>query len=204
METQNNELEVMRHQLAILNKKLKSQEIVNDRLMREAMKNKMSWIRKFVWFEMIAVPFLVLFFLGLTIACGLSFGPTIFVSVALVASVIADYKINMIADSSFLEGNLAETALRLTKMKRRRMINEMIGIPLVFIWAVWYLYDIYTNIPSDGVMHSALYGGFIGGIIGGVLGLALGVATFRKMQKTNDEVIRQIYELRETSPESGE
>lgn len=202
METQNNELEVMRHQLAILNKKLESQEIVNDRLMREAMKNKMSWIRKLVWLEMIVVPFLILFFLGLTVACDLSFGPTIFMSVMLIANTIADYKINMIADSNFLEGNLAETALRLTKMKRRRMINEMIGIPLAFIWVVWFLYDIYTNMPSDGVWHSALYGGFIGGIIGGVLGFALGITTFRKMQKTNDEVIRQINELRETSPES--
>lgn len=42
METQNNELDLMRQQMTILKSKLDNEQIVNERLMRESMKNKMS------------------------------------------------------------------------------------------------------------------------------------------------------------------
>lgn len=195
MEKQNNELEVMRQQLAILNKKLKGQEIVNDRLMREAMKNKMSWIRKYVWAEIIAVPFLIIFFLILAAGFNLSLGPVIFMSVMLVASVITDYKINMIDDKSFLEGNLTDTAMKLVKMKKRRLVNEAVFSPFLFIWVVWFLYDLYHHIPLDGIWNAALTGGFIGGMVGIVVGAVVAFFIIRKMQRTNDDIIRQIQEL---------
>lgn len=198
METQNNELEVMRQQLAILNKKLEGQEIINDRLMRQAMKNKMSWIRKYIWAEIIAVPFLILFFLAITIVCSLSFGPTIYISVMLIASVFVDYKINMIDSKSFLENNLTGTAMKLVRMKKRRIVSEVIQIPLILIWVVWFLYDIYKHIPSDGAfdgVNAALTGGFIGGIVGCIAAIPICIYLVRKMQRTNDEIIRQIQEL---------
>ena len=81
METQNNELELMRQQMDILKSKLDNEQIVNERLMRESMKNKMSWIHKFVWAEIFIVPLLIIFFFGTASAFGLSYGPVINFSV---------------------------------------------------------------------------------------------------------------------------
>lgn len=195
METQNNELEVMRRQLAILNKKLEGQTIVNDRLIREAVKGKMSWIRNLVWAEIIAVPFIVAVFFVMAVAWHLSYWLVGMIAVLLVASVTADYKINVIGKRAFMQDNLADTARRLVRMKRQRIINEVVMIPFVLVWVVWLLGDIYSSMPADGELHDVMKGGMVGGIIGIVIGSVVSFFLIRKMQKTNDDVIRQINEL---------
>ena len=61
-----NELETLRSQLNILKKKLDDQTIVNDQLLRNAMSNKVSWIMKYIWFELLALlPLCALSFVGL-------------------------------------------------------------------------------------------------------------------------------------------
>ncbi len=197
METQNKELEVMRQQLAILNKKLDSQEIVNNHLMREIMKNKMSWIRNTVWAETIACPFIILLFISFAATFNLSYGPVILMTVMLVADVVADYKINMIGNSSFLDGNLVDTAIKLAKMKRSRLVQTMIEVPVLIVWVMWFLLDMYRHTPSDGFWNGVATAGFIGGVVGFFVGVAVWIWLFRKMQHTNDEVIHQIEELHE-------
>ena len=58
METKNTELEEMRQQLEILKSKLDNQTLVNDKLIRQSMLNKMSFMKKYTW-----VSFLVLLFI---------------------------------------------------------------------------------------------------------------------------------------------
>lgn len=195
MEYQNNELEVMSRQLDILNKKLEDQEIVNDRLMREAMKGRMSWIKKFIWCEIVAVPFVIFLFFVITVGFKLSFGPFVLMSVMLVADVALDYKINKIGDNDFLQGNLTETAIKLIKMKKMRSVELAAELPIIIIWAVWFSVDIFWRIPDDELMHDLMTGFMIGSIIGGILGLVVVFVIMRKMQRTNDDVIRQIQEL---------
>lgn len=193
METQNNELEVMRQQMAILNKKLEGQEIVNDRLMREAMKHKMSWIKHYVWAEIIAVPFLIIFFFSMGVTLNLSFGPLIYLSVMLVISAVIDYKVNMMKNREFLNDNLTETAVRLTKMKKHRLVSELAQIPFILVWLVWFLYDMYRHFSGEvwDLSNPELTGGFIGGLIGAVAAVPICFFLVRKMQRTNDEVIQQ-------------
>ena len=45
------------------------------------------------------------------------------------------------------------------------------------------------------VSSSALVGGMVGGVIGCIIGLGLAIYLYRKMQNTNDDVIRQINEI---------
>lgn len=195
METQNNEIEVMRQQLASLNRKLEGQAIVNDHLMRETMKGKMSWIKTFIWAEIIAVPILIALFLCLALAFDLSLGPVILMAAILVASVASDYKINKIGDNTLFEGNIMETATKLLKMKKQRIIDEIVFVPILAIWFVWAFFDLYKHIPGDGVWRHSLYGCFVGGIIGCVIGVVAAVLIVRKMQRTNDAIIKQINEL---------
>lgn len=195
MNSQNNELEQMRRQLAILTRKLDSQEIVSDRLMREAMKNRMSWIRRWIWAEVALAPVLAVFFFSVAAFFHLSVGPAILMAVMLAVSVVCDYRINIIDDRQFLEGNLAETAVRLARMKKRRLLHELAAVPFMVVWLVWYGYDLLRHIPSEGVWHDALTGGFVGLVVGCVVGAVVAVVLVRRMQRTNDELIRQIREL---------
>ena len=145
METQNNELELMRQQMDILKSKLDNEQIVNERLMRESMKNKMSWIHKFVWAEIFIVPLLIIFFFGTASAFGLSYGPVILISVVLIASTTCDYKINKTGDKTFLSGNLVDEAAKLVRMKKLRIRYELYAIPAGLVWAIWFFLDIYNH-----------------------------------------------------------
>ena len=58
METKNNELEEMRQQLGILKEKIDGQKLISDKLIRQSMLNKMSFMKKYTW-----VSFLVLLFI---------------------------------------------------------------------------------------------------------------------------------------------
>ncbi len=49
MEQQNNQLEEMRQQLDILKGKLSNQQIVTNTMIRKAMLNKMSFMKKYTW-----------------------------------------------------------------------------------------------------------------------------------------------------------
>lgn len=195
MENQNKELEQMREQLAILNKKLANQQIVSDQLIRQSMKNKMSWIKKYVWGETFAMPFIILVFLMFVLWFNLSWGPFILMTLMLIVAVVFDHRINMISDDEFLSGNLRQTALRLTRMKKLRLRYELWAIPVVVVWVAWLSYDIYSHTPVEGVMHYAFKGGLVGALIGAVLGCAVGLYVVYKMQRTNDEIIQQINEL---------
>lgn len=55
-----NELEQMREQMQMFRNKIDKQEIINDKLVRCAVKSKMSWIKKYVYFEFCIIPFLAL------------------------------------------------------------------------------------------------------------------------------------------------
>jgi hypothetical protein len=195
METQNNELDLMRQQMTILKSKLDNEQIVNERLMRESMKNKMSWIHKFVWAEIFIVPLLIIFFLGTASAFGLSYGPAVLISVVLIASTTCDYKINKTGDKTFLSGNLVDEAAKLVRMKKLRIRYELYAIPAGLVWAIWFFLDIYNHIPADGALHDGLTGGLIGGCIGLIIGCFVAYYIVMKMQRTNDEVIKQINEL---------
>lgn len=195
METQNNELDLMRQQMAILKSKLDNQEIVNERLMRASMKNKMSWIHKFVWAEVCAVPILIICFFLMASSFGLSYGPVILISILMIASTTCDYKINKTGDKTFLSGNLVEEAEKLVRMKKLRIRNELYAIPAGLIWVIWFFLDVYNHIPADGALHDGLIGGLIGGCIGLIIGCFVAYYIVMKMQRTNDEVIKQINEL---------
>ena len=49
MEIKNNELEEMRQQLGILKEKIDGQKLINDKLIRQSMLNKMSFMKKYTW-----------------------------------------------------------------------------------------------------------------------------------------------------------
>lgn len=204
METNNiNEIEEMRRQLYILKSKLDKQEIVNDRVIRESMKSKMSWINKYRWISLFMVPFVAICFLPMTREMN-CWGLYAFTVIMVLVSVIADFIINRMPDNAFMNDNLLELSEKMVKMKKYRRIQTIIGVIVIMFWLAWVMYTIFNLGIASNQPHMKEYTiGFmiavgIGAIIGGVIGFAI----FFRMQHTNDKIISQINELRSMDSEN--
>ena len=57
--SENIELAELKSQMENLKKQLSDQEIINDKLIRESMKKKMSWIKKYIIFEVCLMPLII-------------------------------------------------------------------------------------------------------------------------------------------------
>ena len=199
----NNELEIMRTQLNALKSQLAQQEIVTENLIIDAMKKKMTWIKKYVIFQIGLIPVLAILWAAIVPMCGISWWNYAFLLTMCCIDVYADYRINVkaLTDDDYLRGNLVTTVTKLLKMKRSRALQMAICIPLIIVWLLWAGIEAYNALPeATGEFQEAfISGGLIGGVIGGICGLIFAFSIYRKMQRTNDEVIAQINDL--TKPE---
>ena len=198
----NNELEIMRTQLNALKSQLAQQEIVTENLIIDAMKKKMTWIKKYVFFQICLIPVLAIVWAAIAPICGISWWNYAFLIIMCCIDVYADYCINVSSISDdYLRGNLVTTVKKLLKMKRYRALQMAICIPLIIVWLLWAGIEAYNALPeaTSEFQEAFISGGLIGGVIGGICGLIFAFSIYRKMQRTNDEVIAQINDL--TKPE---
>lgn len=196
METNNNmtELEQMREQMNIFKSRLDEQQIINEQLVRNSMGGKMSWIKNFVWGEIIIIPIFLLLFAPFYAQLGLSWWLLAFLVVGLVADVTGDFIINRIPKSQLLSGDLVETSQRLAKMKKQRTQWFIVGIIFVTIWFVWFVIELINSSKSSN--QEAVTNLMIGGaVVGGIIGIVVAWFIYRKMQKTNNQIIEQINQI---------
>ena len=194
----NNELEIMRTQLNALKSQLAQQEIVTENLIIDAMKKKMTWIKKYVFFQICLIPVLAIIWAAIIPMCGISWWNYAFLLIMCCIDVFADYRITVTALSNddYLRGNLVTTVKKLLKMKRYRALQMAICIPLIIVWLLWAGIEAYNALPeaTSEFQEAFISGGLIGGVIGGICGLIFAFSIYRKMQRTNDDVISQIQE----------
>lgn len=194
---EDNTLEEMRRQMAILQEKLDNETIVNERLLRESMKHNYSSINRYLSVEAtILMPIIIIAFPALALIFHLSWGPVIAVILLCLADVIFDYKVNHIKDEAFMGDNLIPTALRLQRAKRLNVLQMMVSMPLMILWFAWFIIDFFQSIDyQDELLTASAYGGIVGGCIGLVCGLIFAIQLYRKQQKTRQQVIDQINDL---------
>lgn len=192
----NNELEIMRSQMASFKKQLEQQEIINRRIMSESMKKKFSWIKKMIIGEIILIPIFLYLAFAAKYYFDLSWWSVATFVILLLCDVWCDYDINMraIKDSDYSHDNLIDTIEKLVKMKQRRAKQTAIMLTATIVMSIWLLIEIGFHliaINADTGMWLVLYGGGTGAFIGVVVAWWI----YRKMQKTNDEMIKQIEEI---------
>ena len=187
------ELMEMREQLAILTQKLEKETIVNERLMRSAMKAKASWIRRKAIIEsaitLIMLPYFIWVMPGL---CGISVEFCIFTCFFMVLALGYNYYIHShFQPNKFTHGNLLE-ARKDTLMLKKFYANwlKFIGIPFIVVFFAWFIHDMAQ------VIHGEALQGVLGGMaIGVVIGSIVGIYRYRKTQRTADEILAQIEEM---------
>jgi len=186
------ELMEMKEQLSILNKKLEKETIVNDRLMRRAMKNKISKMQRHALikgiFIVLAMPY--------SICCLHVIGTSSWFNAVSICSLITallyDYRIHKnLHSNEAMYGNLMEVRKKVLSIKQAYKNWLKISIPFIIIWFSWFLYELFQlpHIPKDVIFTGVVFGGTIGGIIG--------TLQYKKMQRTTDEILQQIEEMEE-------
>lgn len=198
MNTQeNNILEEMRRQMAILQEKLDKEIIINDRLLRESMKNNYSSINRYLNLQSnIFLPIVLVIYPIIAGVFGLSWEPTIAICVLCIIVMIFDRRVYHIKDEAFMADDLVPTALRLQRALRLSSIEMMVTMPLTFVLFIWFLVDFYQNIDFQSeILTSAAWGGLIGSCVGLVVGIIYAVKIFRSQQRTFKQVLDQINDL---------
>lgn len=187
-----NELEDIRQQINELKQRLEHESTLNEQLLHDSLKDKMHSVHSIVW------RMIVIGILGIIIWCYIghlwNLSPY-FVGVTIlmfIASMSTEYLINRMDESDF-SVNLSEAIARLVKMKKMRLYQVLVGFAfLLLLWGPWMVYEIFPKFEEEMRIPMA-----IGMAVGGVIGAIRGLTFFFKMQRTNDDMIRQIKEFTE-------
>ena len=185
------ELEEMRQQMAILKNKLESQTIINDRLLRKAMSERVNWInRRYTWtiiFTLfVAAPYCwwTFKFIGMSTPFGLA--------TELLLLYCVGYTVwcgRPLRDKHLMQGDLLQVATTVVKAKKRDGNWMLQGIPFLILWLGWFFYELYEKYGNYYIFIPAI----IGGLIGGGIGLNIHFKTQRKYK----EILERIEEVKE-------
>ena len=187
------ELEEMRAQLGMLKDKLEKQTIINETHIRNSMKSKMSDINKTVTGTIIAGVFALCyctwFFYWQDFS--LAFVIATFVMLAVCLGITIAQRV-ILGKMDFSQGNLVETAEKLSKIKKHYQDWYKIAIPMIIVWFGWMIYEMLSIHGMESPMAIGFCcGAHIGGVIGGIIGMRIN----RKVARKATEILDQIAEL---------
>ena len=188
-----NDLEQMKEQLALLRAKLDSQQIVNDRLLRQSMRQRMSWVKRYTIVSVfLLLPFVYIAYAGMTVQYGLPWGLYAYTCFMCTTCVLYDAYINnfFLSTHDFLNATLLELGRKLLRQKRLRFIGTAGGMTMLVPWFIWLCYAYHTRMPAGARMPM-----LIGAGVGLVIGIAIGLTILMRMQRTNDELIKEIEDV---------
>lgn len=189
------ELEEMRVQLGMLKDKLEKQTIINETHIRNSMKSKMSDINKTVTGTIIAGVFALCystwFFYWQDFS--LAFVIATFVMLAVCLGITIAQRV-ILGKMDFSQGNLVETAEKLSKIKKHYQDWYKIAIPMIIVWFGWMMYEM---ISIHGLESPMAIGFCCGALIGGILGGIIGMRINRKVAHKATEILDQIAELQQ-------
>ncbi|MBR0117632.1 MAG: hypothetical protein IJM04_10175, partial [Prevotella sp.] len=149
------ELEELRSQVAEFKNRMEQQEIVSLRLLKEAMKGHVSWIKRMsIWGsvgELVILPLLVY---ALRSIVGVSWLPIIVLGFLIVGEAVFNFwNVSTIRDKHLAVDDVLRAQQRLITFKRREKLYMFGMLPFLFLWVVWFLFDVYygtdTTFPSS-------------------------------------------------------
>lgn len=196
------DLEIMRQQLSALKQKLDTQKIINKDLMRSVMRNKASWLNRFVNIEIIGIPIIYFIVAATSYAVGISQWFAIILLVMTTVDVALDWHLVRISPDKFSRLSIIELKKFLMKQKKLRLIQTIAMAPLALIWLLTFFSAYiskleifpYTDIPA--FIKPGIWIVIIASLIAAVIVVCI---LLRKMQQTNDALIKDIDDLEKDS-----
>ena len=194
MEENNYTIEQMRLEYQAMKDALAKQEIVNDRLMREAMKTKVRGIRTAPIISAICAVFVLLsapFIFHYNPVVNASWWFVGFTEVMMVACVWLDWKFNHKVQSTDLNSCDLLTFVKSVKKLKSDYKNWIkYGLVLAVIWCGWLCLEVWFHASNPKLAAGLIIGMVFGLILGGILGYSLD----KRVINYCDEIISQIEE----------
>jgi hypothetical protein len=186
------ELDEMRQQMAILKNKLDNQTIVNDRLIRRAVKNSVSTINKrYLVISIIAFAMIPYGYWAFVKLNGLSIPLWIAMSVLMLAVIgFCIYNGHEMRKNDFVSNNLLETKRKALKAQKRDAMWPYFGIPVAIGWAAWVGWEMTQKLEGDFLKYFVPW--FIICITAGAL---LGLKVHFKTQRHFRDILEQIEDV---------
>lgn len=191
------ELEQMRTQIGMLKQKLEQQAIVNDTHIRNSMKSKISDLNRTIGATIFAGIFAVIF-APMTFfiqGCSLTFiiATAVMLAVCLGLTIVQKMNLGKMMDLS--QGNLVETAEKLSKVRTHYKEWYKIAIPMILVWGGWMIYEMVQVLGIESPTAIGFYcGAGVGLLIGGIIGARIN----RKVVRQANEILAQIEELQQS------
>ena len=197
MNNEINEILEMREQLATLKKQLDTQEIINDRLLKEAMSGKLSRINgQAVWIGVICLIMMPLGYLNfqrIGHSTAFCIATSVLFFICFVAMFLSHHRLRK---RDIYSGDLVTVYTEVARMRKIYKSWHYWSIPMLIVWFGWMEYEVYLNMAQEDftllltISCSAIFGGLIGGIIG--------LRIHKRTLRTAEDLLRQIEELRKT------
>ncbi len=175
----------MREQLASFKQQLAGQKIINERLLRKAMAEKASKLkRKKNWtlvLGVVAVLSVQIFRIYDFPAYFIAYA-TAMVIFSVVMTIIYHSKVDK---ADFLNGDLKYAATELKKLRMRYVQWYWIAVPMI----IGFLALFYYSCMNLDMQHELVEGFMAGGTVGGVVGAVIGFMSNRRIVTLCDEII---------------
>ena len=158
MENQNNslqELEELRSQVAEFKNRMEQQEIVSRRLLKEAMKGHVSWIKQMsFWGSVVELLILPLLIYALRSIVGFSWLPIIALGLMIAGEAVFNlWNVSTISDKHLAVDDVLSVQQRLITFKRREKLYTFGILPLILLWLICIpfgvFYDAGFSFPSS-------------------------------------------------------
>ena len=193
------ELQEMREQMAALKEKLNKQEVVNERLIRDVLSQKMKVINKNGWISGICGFFVITFGNFMFYQMGLStyflIGTTVMMLFCIATTWISHSWIN---SNEIVNGDLLRVAKQAQRLQRVYKNWKYIALPMILVWATWLGLEYAAEVKDTAMVISMMSGVVIGGLVGGIIGFKQN----KKVINELDEMIRHIEEISDLDGET--
>lgn len=186
------EWQEMKEQIALLKKTIERQDIVNDRLMRRAMKRKMRSLNREARFVYVLGAFALVYcnfvFLNMGLTLWFALATTVFMLAAIGYTVWAHRGLSAEEIST---GRLVEVGRKVARMKRlgQRWLRGV--FPFLAVWFGWFVWEIWQSEANKDLAIGMIVGGAVGGVVGGVIGYM----RYRNTQRLADEILDNIKDV---------
>lgn len=192
------ELNEMRQQMAILKNKLDNQTIVNDRLIRRAVKNSVSTINKrYLVISIIAFAMIPYGYWAFVVLNELSIPLWIAMSVIMLAVIgFCIYNGHEMRKNDFVSNNLLDTKRKTLKAQKRDAMWPYFGIPVAIGWAAWAGWEMTQKLEGDFLKYFVPW--FIICVTAGAL---IGLKVHFKTQRHYRDILEQIEDVEDGNKE---
>ena len=165
------ELNELREQLTLLNRKLEKQSIINHQLIHNSIKERISNINRtgiaLCALVVIATPIIAInYALLLNFSLTLNIFTCAFMARALIYTIWSHWGLS----SNLLNGDLITASTTIMRTRRRYKQWSYFSYPWLVVWLCWNGWEVYTKIDNREMLLGIIVGSVIGLIIGGIYG----------------------------------